>query len=197
MGAPGRSACGADRADPFATLIPARCLMRISLSRARMRDASEAQLQRSDTVQYSGRIRVDWNRRSGGGARGEKRRIVTESYRSEDSVSVVAQRNGVNASVLFSDRRVGFQHEGPHGCDGDACQSRLVVPGHSWFRYRFVGRVGIIVVPPNDSPGLGNLMGTAAPGHTAHFSQVGYGAVGSCRAAKNRQSSESSTCSSA
>ena len=35
----------------------------------------------------------------------QKRRIVAESYRSGDSVSVVAQRHGVNASVLFTWRR--------------------------------------------------------------------------------------------
>ena len=35
----------------------------------------------------------------------QKRRIVTESYRSGDSVSVVAHRHGVHASVLFKWRR--------------------------------------------------------------------------------------------
>ena len=34
-----------------------------------------------------------------------KRRIVAESYRSEDSVAAVARRNAVNPSVLFTWRR--------------------------------------------------------------------------------------------
>ena len=59
---------------------------------------------------------TDATQRAGAGSRGvdtprrrwseaQKRRIVAESYRSGDSVSVVAQRHGVNASVLFTWRR--------------------------------------------------------------------------------------------
>ena len=35
----------------------------------------------------------------------QKQRIVAESYRSGDSVSMVAQRHGVHASLLFKWRR--------------------------------------------------------------------------------------------
>ena len=59
---------------------------------------------------------TDATQKTGAGSRGvdtprrrwseaQKRRIVAESYRSGDSVSVVAQRHGVNASVLFTWRR--------------------------------------------------------------------------------------------
>ena len=59
---------------------------------------------------------TDATQRAGAGSRGvdtprrrwseaQKRRIVAESYRSGDSVSVVAQRHGINASVLFTWRR--------------------------------------------------------------------------------------------
>ena len=59
---------------------------------------------------------TDATQKAGAGSRGvdtprrrwseaQKRRIVAESYRSGDSVSVVAQRHGVNASVLFMWRR--------------------------------------------------------------------------------------------
>ena len=55
-------------------------------------------------------------RKAGSGSRGvdsprrrwseaQKRRIVAESYRSEDSVTVVAHRHGVHSSVLFRWRR--------------------------------------------------------------------------------------------
>ena len=54
-----------------------------------------------------------------------------------------------------------------------------------------------MVVRFDDNSVLGNLRGTATPGDTAHCSQVGHGVVGSSRAAKNWQSSESGTCSSA
>ena len=54
-----------------------------------------------------------------------------------------------------------------------------------------------MVVRSNDRPELGNLTRTAAPGLAAHSSQIGHGAVGSCREAKNWQSSESGTCASA
>ena len=51
------------------------------------------------------RGRAGWIRLVGGGARRGKRRLVAESYQSGDSVTAVAQRHSVHASVLFRWRR--------------------------------------------------------------------------------------------
>ena len=57
-----------------------------------------------DTQKLGARSRVvDSPRRRWSEA--QKRRIVAESYRTGDSVSVVAQRHGVHSSVLFRWRR--------------------------------------------------------------------------------------------
>ena len=104
-GVAGRSIGGAEPVGPDFYPDNGRMPHANQSSESLQRDASEAQLQRSDATQYLGvdSGRADSPRRQW--SEGEKRRIVAESRRSGDSVSVVAQRNGVNASVLFMRRR--------------------------------------------------------------------------------------------
>ena len=85
-----------------------------------------------------------------------------------------------------------------HGSDTDLICQSMIVPAPFVVHVTGLGAGwAIMVLRSDDDPEFASPTGTARLGHAAQCSQVGHRAVESCRAAKNWQSSESGTWSSA